>query len=164
MLNNPYSFSQKFQIDFPEIKNSMNKPWKNRFILNWTDLISDILTIESVKIVQRWGEIEHNEIILVHSNELHPVSPNPRWNPLKHSSKQLHYHCSWTLQEHGTPCWKTLFQHTQLFKKPYQEEFYNHTLQRKERWNEYTWKENAENWLRPVKQIAHTVTAPPTKP
>ena len=82
---------------------------------------------------------------------------------LKHNSKQLHNHCSWTLQEHDTPCWKTLFQHTQLFKKPYQEESCNHTLQWIERWNEYTWKENAEIWLRPVEQIAHIVTTPPTK-
>ena len=94
MSNNPYRFSQKFQIDFPEIKNSMNKSRKNIFILNWTDLISDRLTNELVKIVQRWREIEHNEIILVHSNELHAVSPNPRWNPLKHYDTHSNTHNS----------------------------------------------------------------------
>jgi len=105
--------------------------------------------------VQGWRQIEHKAIILVHSNELHPLSPNPRWNPLTNESKHLHNHCSWTLQELGTPCWKTLFQHTQLFKKPYKEESYNYTLQRIKRWNEYIWYENAEICLRPVEQNAH---------
>jgi len=49
MFNHPYSFSLKFQTDFPEFKNSLNKPRNNRFILNWTDLIFDRLTNESVK-------------------------------------------------------------------------------------------------------------------
>ena len=82
----------------------------------------------------------------------------------QHESKHLHYHCFWILQELDTPCWKTLFQHTQLFKKPYQEESYNYTLQRIKRWKEYTLYESAKIWLRPIKQIAHTMTTPSTKP
>ena len=38
MFNNPYSISQKFQIGFPENKNTMNKPRMNRFNFNWTGL------------------------------------------------------------------------------------------------------------------------------
>ena len=40
--------------------------------------------------MQGWREIEHTTIILVHSNELHAVSPNLRWNPLNKRIKHTY--------------------------------------------------------------------------
>jgi len=85
---------------------------------------------------------EHTTVILVHSNEWHPVSPNPKWNPLnKMYQTHLHSHCSWTYKKLGT-----------LAEKHY---FSTHILQE---------TEDVEIYLRPVEQITQTVATPLTKP
>ena len=66
---------------------------------------------------------EHTTVILVHSNELRPVSPNPRWNPLNKRTK--HTYTITVLEPYkklGTLAKNTIPAHT-LFKKHYQEEF-----------------------------------------
>jgi len=82
---------------------------------------------------------EHTTVILVHSNELHPVSPNPRWIPLK---KNVPNTLTQPLFLNPTRKLAHLLKNTilaqTLFKKPYQEEFTNTLLQEFEIWNEYT--------------------------
>jgi len=66
-------------------------------------------------------------------------SPNPRWNPLNHNSKQLQK----PLFLNPTRTWQTLLKniipaHTTL-QETLSRRVYNHTLQGIEERNEYTW-------------------------
>jgi len=70
---------------------------------------------------------EHTTVILVHSNELHPVSPNPRWNPLNKRTK--HTYRATVLEPYknlGTLAEKTLFQHTHSLRNPIKKSLQSH--------------------------------------
>ena len=102
---------------------------KEQIQLQLNIFISWQLSLFSSYWVQRLREKEHKQLYWFTPMSYIQSSPNPRWNLLNHNSNNYKHHCSWTLQEHDKPCWKTLFQHTQLFKKLYQEEFTTTRLQ-----------------------------------
>jgi len=72
---------------------------------------------------------EHTIVILVHSNELHPVSPNPRLNPLKKRTK--HTYTTTVLEPYknlGTLVEKHYFS-THTLHETLSRRAYNHTIQ-----------------------------------
>ena len=81
---------------------------------------------------------EHTTVILVHSNELHPVSPNLRWNPLNKRIK--HTYTATVLEPYknlGSLAEKHYFS-THTLQETLSRRVYNHTFTRNEIWNEYT--------------------------
>ena len=150
------------KLIFQKIRTVWTSPENTDFFIHWTYSILDRLTNkqESEGIKRN----EHTTVILVHSNELHPVSPNPRWNPLnKTYQTHLHNHCSWTLQETWHTCWKTLFQHIHSSRNPIKKSLQSHFYKK---WNmkRIHLIEDAKICLRLVEQIAQTVATPLTKP
>ena len=106
---------------------------------------------------------EHTTVILVHSNELHPISPKPRWNPLNKHTK--HTYTTNVLEPYknlDTLAEKHYFS-THSSRNPINKSLQSHFYKE---WNmkRIHLIEDAEIYLRPVEQIAYTVAAPLTKP
>ena len=82
---------------------------------------------------------EHTTVILVHSNELHSISPNPRWNPLNKRTK--HTYTAKVLEPYKKldTLAEKHYSSTHTLQETLSRRVYNHTLQEIEVWNEYNW-------------------------